>query len=143
MTTRIFIDRFRRRVKKMNNYALPRTLALIRKESREKMRPAGKNGRRSRPNEPPRARSPRGLRVISYYYTETSGYVGPHKFRRSNQYNRPQPNIHEKGGSAVRFTRKRVIFYRFPERSFMYSAVKRLRDKGKLNSQFHYALRKT
>lgn len=139
-TTRlvIFFDRLRRRISKGTYRELHRTSALIRREAREKMRyrkgpsPIGS---------PPSAHTKRGLKEINYHVLQTSAYIGPRKFPRSNFFNKPVPAIHEKGGAVLNYRKRRTLLVRYPERSFMYSAVKRLAQRGKLNKQFSYILR--
>lgn len=139
----VFIDRLRRRISKGNNRAIYRTLALIRKEARDRMRPRAKRVEGgSTPPSPPFAYRPNGLREINFAVVgDNAGYVGPRKFPRSNFFNKPVPAVHEKGGGVVNYRRRRTVLARYPERSFMYSAVRRLQQRGKLNSQFRFLLR--
>lgn len=136
----VFVDRLRRNIKRSIKTGLHQTLALIRLEARQSMRmrksPAP-------PGRPPSARTRAGLREINYHVTGQSGYVGPRKFRHSNRLNVPVPAVHEKGGVVIsKGSRNRSAFVkRYPERSFMYRAVKTLQSKGKLNSKFKFILR--
>ena len=138
--SKIFIDRFRRTVNKNKSVALHRTLALIRLEARQSMRI---RRRASMPGQPPSARSRGGLREINFHVDGDSGYVGPRLFRYTQRFNRPAPNVQEVGGVVIERAnrRNRARIKRYPERSFMYRAVKSLRAKGKLNSKFKYMLR--
>jgi hypothetical protein len=99
--------------------------------------------RASPPGRPPSARTRAGLREINYHVEGLGAYVGPRKFRRSNSLNKPIPNVHEMGGVAIAKGRRgrRAFLKRFPERSFMYRAVKTLKSKGKLSSKFKFMLR--
>ena len=86
----------------------------------------------SRPFTPPHAHSRAGLREINFDVRENEAIIGPRKFRNSRFFNRPVPNINEKGGAAVGSTFRRRFYARYPERSFIWSAVKRLQTKGKI-----------
>jgi hypothetical protein len=138
----IFVDRFKRRVRQGIKSGLHQTAALIRLEARQSIRIRKKA---SLPGTPPNSRTRAGLREINYHVNEagTGAYIGPRKFRNSNSLNRPVPNVHERGGIALaRGRRGRSAFLkRFPERSFMYRAVKTLKSKGKLSSKFKFMLR--
>jgi len=136
----IFVDRFRRRVKKGTDSGLRKTAALIRLEARQSIRISR---RASKPGRPPHSRTRAGLREINYHVEGNGAYVGPRKFRHSNSLNRPVPNVHEMGGIALfKGSRKRRSHLkRYPERSFMYRAVKTLKSKGKLSSKFRFMLR--
>ena len=137
----IFVDRFKRRVKKGIKSGIHQTCALIRLEARQSIRISK---RASKPGSPPHSRTRAGLREINYHVDgDTSGMIGPRKFRKRSRMNRPVPNIQEKGGVAFETSKVgfRRIIKRYPERSFMYRAVKSLRNKGKLNSKFRYMLR--
>lgn len=137
----IFVDRFNRSVRKGIKSGLHQTAALIRKEARESIRVRKSP---SLPGRPPHARTRAGLREINYHVEgERGAYVGPRKFRRKNRLNKPVPHVHEKGGIAIdRGRRGQAAFIkRFPERSFMYRAVKTLKSKGKLSSKFKFMLR--
>jgi hypothetical protein len=137
----VFVDRFKRRVRQGIKSGLHGTAALIRKEARESIRI--RKGVQKQPNRPPNAHTRAGLREINYHVEGNGAYVGPRKFRHSRSLNRPVPNVHEKGGIALaRGRRGRPSFLkRFPERSFMYRAVKTLKSKGKLSSKFKFMLR--
>ena len=139
----VFIDRFRRRLARGKKLAIFGTLALIRKEAREKMRPrVRRSGQSSPPGSPPFAYRRNGLKEINFQRIgENAGIVGPRKFPRSNFFNKPVPAVHEKGGAVVQYRRRRTVMARYPERSFMYSAVRRLQGKGKLSSRFRFMLR--
>lgn len=135
----IFFDRFRRSVRKGTNTALNRTAALIRKEARESLRI---RRRASAPGTPPSAHTRGGLREINYFVENgLKAFIGPRKFRRRPNTSRPVPNIHEKGGTIIAQVHRKSVIKTFPERSFMWYAVKRLKAKGKLNSQFRYSIR--
>lgn len=136
----IFVDRFKRRVRQGIKSGLHQTAALIRKEARQSIRIRKKA---SLPGNPPNARHRAGLREINYHVEGNGAYVGPRKFRHSRSLNRPVPNVHEKGGIALARGRRGRPSYlkRFPERSFMYRAVKTLKSKGKLSSKFKFMLR--
>lgn len=136
----IFIDRFRRKVRDASKTSINRTAALIRLEARQSMRI---RKRASPPGTPPSARTRGGLREINYHVSGNTAIIGPRRFRGSNSLNRPVPNVHEKGGIAIAKGRRGHASFvkRFPERSFMYRAVKTLKSKGKLSSKFKYMLR--
>lgn len=136
----IFVDSFRKRVKQGIKSGIYQTCALIRLEARQSIRVSK---RASAPGRPPHSRTRGGLREINFHVEGETGIIGPRKFRQRNRLNRPVPNVHEKGGIAFERGRRnrRTILKRYPERSFMYRAVKTLRNKGKLNSKFRYMLR--
>lgn len=141
LTTRatIFFGGFRRAIRKGKASGLSKTAGLIRKEARQLLRV--RRGR-SRPGQPPHAHTTAGLRLIEYWVeNDTRAYIGPVKFRRRNSLSKPVPHVHEKGGVAIERRRLRSKIIRFPERSYMWTAVKRLKVKGKLNSQFKYSIR--
>lgn len=141
MRVQIFFDRMRRSVKKMKDYSLGQTLALIRKEARESMRMRRKASPRGTP---PSAHTRAGLREINFHVaSENAGYVGPRKFRRRNRLNKPVPAVHEFGGMVLASGNRGRPSHvrRYPERSFMWAAVKRLKGKGKLASKFKFSLR--
>lgn len=94
-------------------------------------------------NHPPRAHVPNGLKEINFHVFEGSAIIGPRKFPRSNFFDRPVPNIHEKGGTAIALTIRRQKDRYYPERSFMWRAVKKLKEKGKIQSRFNATLRST
>jgi hypothetical protein len=135
----IFVDRFKRNVRRGLNSGLHKTAALIRLEARQSLRIRKKP---SLPGNPPSAHTRAGLREINYSVVGLGAYIGPRKFRKRNRLNRPAPNVHEFGGIAIQSgTRGQKAFLkRYPERSFMYRAVKTLQRKGKLNSQFKYSV---
>src|SRR5690606_6514458 len=136
----VFVDRFRRSVKRSLKTGLHQTAALIRLEARQSMRIRKKP---SPPGRPPSARTRAGLREINYHVTGQSAYVGPRKFRHSNRLSKPVPAVHEKGGVVIDSGNRhqKTHVKRYPERSFMYRAVKTLQSKGKLNSKFKFILR--
>lgn len=135
----IFIDRFKRSVRKGTDTGLHRTAALIRKEARESLKI---RKRASAPGTPPSAHTRGGLREINYFVENgLKAFIGPRKFRRRSRDSRPVPNIHEKGGTVISQVRRKSVIKDFPERSFMWHAVKKLKAKGKLNSQFRYTIR--
>lgn len=139
MRVQIFFDKMRRSVKKYKDFSLQQTLALIRKEARESIRIRKGS---SLPGNPPHAHTAAGLRAISFHATENSGYVGPVKFHRRNRLNKPVPHVHELGGVALESRRgRKTLLKRYPERSFMWRAVKSLKGKGKLASKFKFSLR--
>jgi hypothetical protein len=135
----ILVDSFRKRVKQGIKSGIHQTCALIRLEARQSIRVSK---RASAPGRPPHSRTRGGLREINFHVEGDTGIIGPRKFRQRNRLNRPVPNVHEMGGIAFEQRRgSRRIIKRYPERSFMYRAVKTLKNKGKLNSKFRYMLR--
>lgn len=135
-----FFDKLKKRVKVAGHDGLNRTCALIRRESIEKMRhrPGA-----SRVGSPPHNHIRPGLKAIVYHVDGNEGLVGPLKFRGSKFFNRPVPNIHEFGGVAVGISFGRNTLARYPERSFMYSAVKNLQRKKKIGNEFKIGFRRT
>lgn len=95
----------------------------------------------SAPGKPPRAHVPNGLKEINFSVSGNQAVIGPRKFPNSRFFDRPVPNIHELGGVTVASTfRKRQVKV-YPERSFMYSAVKSLQAKNKIAPRFSVTLR--
>ena len=133
-----FFDRVNRRYKTGRDRGLAQTAALIRREAREKMR---RRVGPSRPFTPPHVHSRSGLREINFDVSRGEAIIGPRKFPRSRFFNRPVPNIHEKGGVVSGISFKRRFTARYAERSFMWSAVKRLTRRGKIQSRFVVSLR--
>lgn len=132
----IYSSKFKSRTTRASKYSLGQTSALIAKEAREKIRVRPGS---SRAGTPPNAHTRGGLRVINYDVQGKQSVIGPRIFRHTERYNRTIPNLHERGGvgfSSVSRQRKR-----FPERSFMYSATKRLNRAGKINRRFSVSFR--
>jgi len=136
----LFINRFNRQYRVARDRGLYQVSALIRLEARESMR-RGKGP--SKKGTPPRAHRRAGLKEINFHVYEGSSIIGPRKFPRSNMFNRTVPNIHEKGGMAIpiSFRRRKEKNRLYPERSFMWNAVKKLKQKGKIQSRFNVTLR--
>lgn len=101
-----------------------------------------KRQKASPPGSPPSAHTSGGLREINFHVDGSSSIIGPRKFARSNFFNRPVPNIHEVGGVAIASGLRNLYSVRYPERSFMWAAVKSLKRKGKINSTFNTSLRR-
>lgn len=136
----IFVDAFRKRVRRGKNSGLHQTAALIRKEARESMRIRRKA---SLPGTPPSAHTRTGLKEINYFVeNDSKAFIGPRIFRRKNRLSKPVPNVHEFGGPALERRKTKTIVRVFHERSFMWAAVRSLKRKGKLNSKFRFMLRK-
>jgi hypothetical protein len=115
---------------------------------------------RSRPSPrgtPPSAHQANGLKVINYDVQWPVSIIGPRKFPRSNYFDQTVPRVHEVGGTirgrrwlSFRARRQGVFATlfatgkaRYPERSFMWSAVKRLTAKGKIQSRFNVTLKRS
>jgi len=99
-----------------------------------------KRRKASPPGKPPTAHVRNGLKEINFHVQGNSAIIGPRKFRGSNFFNRPVPNIHEKGGITVGASIRRRYTAKYPERSFMWSSVKKLKGKGKIQSRFNVTL---
>jgi hypothetical protein len=69
---------------------------------------------------------------------KTMAMIGPVKFSGSNFFNQPVTYIHEFGGAF--FSRKG--FFRYPERSYMYSTLKKLQAQKKILPGFTIHIRK-
>lgn len=141
LTTKLFLsfNRLRRNVKVGTNQGLYRVAGLIRMDSRRSLRVRQSA---SNPGSPPHVRKGRGgLKEINFQVSGNQAIIGPRKFRNSNFFNRPVPNIHEKGGQAVFNSFKRNYIANYPERSFMYSSVKKLKRAGLIQSTFNVTLR--
>lgn len=136
----LFFNSLKVRYKNSRRHALFQVCGLIRKAERESIR--NRRGP-SRPLKPPHAHVKGGLRVINFDVRGSQGIIGPRKFRNSRFFNRPVPNIHEKGGLAVGTSFRRRTQARYPERSFAYSTVKKLQRKGKIASTFRVSMRNT
>ena len=135
-TTRFYnyTSRIARRHRIANDKGLYGVASLIRRESREsiRFRPGA-----SRPLSPPHAHIRRGgLKEINFHVERNRAIIGPRKFKNSRFFNRPVPNIHEKGGVAVGNSLRRRVVARYPERSFMWSATQRLHRKGKIMRRY-------
>jgi hypothetical protein len=103
-----------------------------------------RRGRKASPaGKPPRAHVSNGLKEINFHVDNGSAIIGPRKFPRSKFFNRPVPNIHERGGTAVGTSFRRLFRAYYPERSFMWAAVKSLKAKNKIESRFNITLRST
>lgn len=115
--------------------------ALIRSEARQSMRV---RRAASSPGTPPSVHKRPGLKEINFDVAAsgTHSVIGPRKFARSNFFNRPVPNIHEKGGTAIYASFRRRFIARYPERSFMWNAVTSLRRKGKIQREFNITLQR-
>lgn len=138
--TQLAFNRLIRRYKIGSVRGLYRVCALIRLESRQSLRI---RRRPSRPGSPPSAHTRAGLREINFHVRGSTGIVGPRKFRTSNFFNRPVPNIHEKGGIAIAAGFRRRLVSRYPERSFMWAAVKRLQKRRKISREFNVTLQRS
>lgn len=108
--------------------SLYRTAAFIRTVTKRAQR---KRRGKSPPPSPPYAHRKTGLRVIKFKVLDPyTAIIGPVKFPRSRFFDRPVPNIHEKGGIA----RSRRLFFgkktfRYPERSIMYRPTKKVQNR--------------
>lgn len=134
----LYVTSFKGHYRVARKKGLYETCGLIRTEARQKMRVSPNP---APPGSPPNARNRGGLREINFHVQGDSGIIGPRKFANSNFFNRPVPNIHEVGGVALSRTKRGYWLY--PERSFMYSAVKRLQSRGLLSRTFSYTLRRS
>lgn len=135
--TQLAFQRLQRRYKIGKDRGLYQVSALIRKEARESMR---KRRGASKKHHPPTAHVRNGLKEINFHVQGSSSIIGPRKFRNSNFFNRPVPNIHEKGGTAVASSFRQRYLARYPERSFMWRAVTKLKRKGKISNRFRVTL---
>lgn len=146
---RLAFSRLARRYRVGRDQGLFQVAALIRSEAREKIRyrPMGQ----PKPPAPGTsettlsARKRGGIREINFHVLEFQGtaIIGPRKFRNSNFFNRPVPRVHEVGGTYRGKSRRRSGIWRYPERSYMYVAVKRLQQKGKIASRFAVGLQRS
>lgn len=141
-------NRLSRRYKVGKNQGLYQVSSLIRKEAREKIRVRAKGARPLAPapgtdRTTVSAHTRGGLREINYHVSGSHSIIGPRKFRNSNFFNRPVPNIHEMGGTAIARGLRSSIIARYPQRSFMYVAVKRLQRKGKIARKFSVSLQRS
>jgi len=137
---KLAFNRLQRRYQLARDKGLYQVSALIRSEARQIQRYAPV-GRSSVPGTPPRAHRRGGLKEINFHVQGHQSIIGPRKFPRSKFFNRPVPNIHERGGIAVATTIKRRYQALYPERSFMYEAVKRLKAKNKIAPRFSATIR--
>ena len=133
----IFFTSFQARYKKNRDFSLTQTLSFIRTSVRRALR---KRPGASRPGSPPHAHTRGGLREINYDQRGNEGVVGPRKFRGSRFFNRPVPNIQEVGGVAVASTFRQRIIANYPERSYMWSTVKKLQRGGRISRKFSISL---
>lgn len=133
----MFFNRLQVRYRRARDRGIYQVCALIRKEARESMR---RRKGASAVGSPPHAHARAGLKEINFDVRGNKGIVGPRKFRFSKFFDRPVPNIHEKGGVAIASGQRRRYLARYPERSFMYRAVQTLTRKGKISSRFRVTL---
>ena len=89
---------------------------------------------------PPTAHVRNGLREINFDVRGNTSIIGPRKFPRSRFFNRPVPRIHEFGGQYIFSGYRRTAVMRYPERSYMWNAVKSLNAKNKIQSKFNITL---
>lgn len=148
----LFFNRLKRKYKTGTDRGLYQVSALIRSEARQSMKRRGKTSRAMRgrfrrggttgspPGTPPYAYKTDGLKQINFDVRWPSSIIGPRKFKDSTFFNKPVPAIHEKGGIAVAAGARRKYTARYPERSFMWSAVKSLKRKNKIESRFNITL---
>ena len=148
----LFFGRFKRRYRVGADRGLFAVSALIRLESRQSMKRRSKSpravrgrfrrtGQRGSPaGTPPFAYVTDGLKQINFDVRWPRSIIGPRKFRNSRFFDRPVPNIHEKGGIAVAASSRGKKARLYPERSFMWNAVKNLKRKGKIQSRFNVTL---
>ena len=142
--TRIILafNRLKRRYTQAEDRGIYAVCALIRLEARQDILGRPKRGA-SAPGFPPHPHTTAGLREINFDVRkgEQSGIVGPRKFPHSRFFNRPVPNIHEKGGIAIKNSYRLRYRAIYPERSFMWAAVKSLHSKGKIPPRFAATVR--
>ena len=134
-------NRLQRKYKVGRDQGLYQVSSLIRREAREKIRirPKGAKPFPKRIS----AHTRGGIREINFHVQGSSSIIGARKFRGSNWFNRPVPNIHEFGGTAIHSGIRSRVLARYDERSYMWSAVKRLQRKGKIAKRFSVSLRRS
>lgn len=132
-----YIQKFAQRVKVAEDKGLYRVAGLIRTATIRSMRT--RTGP-SAPGTPPHAHVPSstGLRAIKFDVNTrlTQAFIGPIKFPRSNYFNEPATYIQEFGGifeGRFRIRRRPAVY---PQRSYMYTTVKRLAERGKIAKEF-------
>lgn len=130
-----FTNHFQTRYRVARDKGLYQTCGLIRTASRKALRV--RRGA-SIPGYPPHAHTRAGLREINFDVKGQQGIIGPRKFRGSNFFNQPVPRIQERG--AVVYSLKRRAFYRYPERSYMYSTTRKLQSRGLIASRFRVTM---
>ena len=148
----LFFNRLKRRYRVGRDRGLFAVSGLIRTTARQSMRIRGKSRRAVRgrfrrtgstgspAGTPPYAYIRTGIREINFDVQGSHSIIGPRKFRNSKFFDRPVTNIHEKGGIAVAAGARRRYTARYPERSYMWSAVKSLQSQGKIQSRFNITL---
>lgn len=132
---RFFANHFQSRYRIARDQGLYQTCGLIRTASRKALRV--RRGA-SLPGHPPHAHTRAGLREINFDVKGHEGIIGPRKFKGSNFFTQPVPRIQERG--AVVYSIRRKAFYRYPERSFMYSTTKRLQSRGLIAARFRVTM---
>lgn len=137
---RLFFGKIKTRYDRGSRQGLFRVSALIRKESRQSIR---MRRQASSPGNPPSAHTRGGLREINFDVRQSESIIGPRKFPRSNFFNRPVPNIHEKGGTVVAAGLRGAYTARYPERSFMWRAVRTLKRRGKIGREFNITMQRS
>lgn len=148
----LFFNRFNRRYRVGADRGLFAVSALIRSEARQSMKRRSRSKRAIRgrfrrsgtkgspPGTPPFAYVRAGLKEINFDVRWPRSIIGPRKFRNSRFFNQPVPAIHEKGLVAIASGARRKYAVKYPERSFMWAAVKSLKRKNKIESRFNITL---
>lgn len=134
--TVFYFSKLHRRVKIGRNRGLYRVAGLIRTATKRSMRLRPK-GTTSRPDHPPHAHVPNGLRVIQFSVFGNSAIVGPMKFPNSRFWDEPVTHIHEFGGTYIS---SKGIIARYPERSYMGTTLRRLMERGKIPREFSVSI---
>ncbi len=133
-----YAQKLNKQIRVGRNRGLYRVAGLIRTSTKRSMR---LRARASVAGSPPHAHTRAGLRQIEFIVDDAAGaaLVGPIKFSGSNFFDSPVPHIHEFGG--VFLSRSKLgRYWNYPERSFMYSTLKKLSAAGKIPAEFSVAM---
>lgn len=128
-----YVQKFTNKVKIAENKGLYRVAGLIRTATKRSMRT--RPGPSVAPKPPHAHTTPeQGLRAIKFDVNSqtTRAIIGPIKFPGSGYFDEPATYIQEFGG----IFRSRRAVAKYPSRSYMYSTVKRLAERGKIAKEF-------
>lgn len=128
----LFFEKLRARKGRAKREAIVATSSLIVRETKQtlRIRPG-----RSAIGAVPHAHTTLGLRVIKFAVDGDSSIIGPVKFSDSNRLSEPVPSIHE-FGKAVYTIGLKTVYYKYPQRPYMYPTLKRMHRKVQIPRQF-------
>lgn len=131
VVNRYYISRFITKYRRATDRGLHRVSGLIATACKRNLRV--RNGP-SAPGKPPHAHTRGGLRVIMFYVSKFTSWIGPVKFPRKQSLSEPVSHVHEFGGNFFRYRWNSWV--RFPKRSYMDYTLQRLNQQGKIPRTF-------